>query len=39
MEKELASRIFMLEDYNNKENMEKIIEEYIKKQLSKSNYN
>lgn len=31
MEKELASKIFMLEDYNSKENMEKHIKEYIRK--------
>lgn len=31
MEKELASKIFMLEDYNSKENMEESIKEYIKK--------
>ena len=31
MEKELASKIFMLEDYNSKENIEKNIKEYIKK--------
>lgn len=30
MEKELASKIFMLKDYNSKENMEKNIKEYIK---------
>lgn len=30
MEKELASKIFMLEDYNSKENMEEHIKEYIK---------
>lgn len=31
MEKELASKIFMLEDYNSKENMEEHIKEYIRK--------
>lgn len=31
MEKQLASKIFMLEDYNNKENMEEHIKEYIKR--------
>lgn len=30
MEKELASKIFMLEDYNNSQNMEEHIKEYIK---------
>ena len=36
MEKELESKIFMLEDYNNKEDMEEIIKEYIK--MLKNNY-
>ena len=36
MEKELESKIFMLKDYNNKENMEEIIKEYIK--MLKNNY-
>ena len=36
MEKELESKIFMLEDYNSKENMEEIIKEYIK--MLKNNY-
>ena len=31
MEKELASKIFMLENYNSKENMEEHIKEYIRK--------
>lgn len=31
MEKEVASKIFMIEDYNNKENMEVHIKEYIKR--------
>ena len=31
MERELASKIFMIEDYNNKENMEVHIKEYMKK--------
>ncbi len=31
MERELASKIFMIEDYNNKENMEIHIKEYMKK--------
>ena len=31
MEKELASKIFMLEDYSSKENMDEHIKEYIKK--------
>ena len=31
MEKELASKIFVLEDYNSKENMEEHIKEYIRK--------
>jgi predicted RNase H-related nuclease YkuK (DUF458 family) len=31
MEKELASKIFMLNDYSNKNNMEEHIKEYIKK--------
>ena len=31
MGKEVASKIFMIEDYNNKENMEESIKEYIKK--------
>lgn len=31
MEKQLASKIFILDDYNNKENMEKHIKEYINK--------
>ena len=31
MEKELASKIFMLKDYNSKENMEEHIKEYIRK--------
>ena len=36
MEKELESKIFMLEDYNSKENMEESIKEYIK--ILKNNY-
>lgn len=36
MEKELASKIFMLEDYNSNKNMEEHIKEYIK--VLKSNY-
>lgn len=31
MEKEIASKIFMIEDYKNKESMELHIKEYIKK--------
>ena len=31
MEKELASKIFILADYNSKENMEEHIKEYIKR--------
>lgn len=31
MEKEIASKIFMLKDYNSKENMEEHIKEYIRK--------
>ena len=31
MEKELASKIFMLEDYDSKKNMEEHIKEYIRK--------
>jgi len=31
LEKELASKIFMLKDYNSKENMEEHIKEYIRK--------
>ena len=31
MERELASKIFMIEDYNNKENMEVHIKEYMKR--------
>ena len=31
LEKELASKIFMLKDYNSKENMEEHIKEYIHK--------
>lgn len=30
MERELASKVFMLKDYNDKENMESHIKEYIK---------
>ncbi len=36
MEKELESKIFMLEEYDSKENMEEIIKEYIK--MLKNNY-
>lgn len=31
MEKEVASKIFMIEDYNSKENMEEHIKEYMKR--------
>ena len=36
MEKELASKIFMLEDYNSKENMEKDVKEYM--EMLKNSY-
>lgn len=31
MEKVLASRVFLIDEYNSKENMEKHIKEYMKK--------